>query len=123
LRTSINLSVENGARLLQSFHCGDDREGHTPHVRRGPIGRRQSPKDRPASVDECQRLNQTRNAVMHPAKNKGWDEDDFTFVHNLLKQLRLTAEDRVTSGSPLQQSVRFERRRKDITRSSRRNEF
>ena len=33
------------------------------------------------------RLNQIRNAVMHPAKQKRWTEQDFIFVHGIRRTL------------------------------------
>lgn len=58
-------------------------------------------------MSDFARLNQIRNAVMHPVKNKRWSEQDFAFVQNFLNQMRAITGVRMMPEKALQRTVRF----------------
>ena len=64
-------------------------------------------------LSDFSRLNQIRNAVMHPVKSKRWDQSDFFFVQEFLGDLMKVIGRDVTYGKALQQTVRFAKRKKE----------
>lgn len=68
-------------------------------------------KDRKNLLADLKRLNTIRNAVMHPVKDRRWDEGDFTFVKNVLGQAATLTGHSPGGTKALRQSVRFKHRK------------
>jgi hypothetical protein len=68
-------------------------------------------KDRKKLLADLKRLNTIRNAVMHPVKDRRWDEGDFTFVKSILGQVSALTGHSPGGTKALRQSVRFKRRK------------
>ena len=67
--------------------------------------------NRKGLISDLARLNQLRNAVMHPVKNKRWSEKDFDFVGSFLETMRTSTGARNLPNKALQRTVRFASRR------------
>ena len=67
--------------------------------------------NRKGLMTDLTRLNGIRNAVMHPVKNKRWNEGDFSFVETFLTTMRSSTGMRMLPNKALQRTVRFAARR------------
>lgn len=63
--------------------------------------------NRKGLISDLARLNQIRNAVMHPVKKRRWNEQDFDFVESFLETMRTSTGVRILPNKALQRTVRF----------------